>query len=184
VSGIEVRRDKIAKRYGSVLFDLAQEKKDLKTVLKDANRLRKALQADPHGWAQVVSPAILPQTQRRIVEQLATSLKLGSLMSRFLVVLCQNYRLQHLNPMLEEFLAKTQSAEGIVEGVLETATELSKKEVEALQKSLKLQLKKEVSLHQEINPNLLAGVVLRIGSMMIDASIGTRLNKLRQAMEG
>lgn len=184
VSDTEPRRNEIAKRYGSVLFDLAQENKDLKTILKDVNRLQQCLQAEPREWAQVISPSLLPKTQRHVIESLATSLKLGSLMKRFLNILCQNRRLQNLNPILEEFLAQTQAAEGIVKGVLETAAELSKKEIETLQKSLELQVKKKVSLRQEIKPSLLGGVVLRIGSLMIDASIGTQLNKLRQVMEG
>lgn len=184
MSSVEAKRDEIAKRYGSVLFDLTQEKKDLEVVLKDVSRLRQSLKDDPRGWSQVVSPAILPQTQRHIIESLATSLKLGTLMKRFLSILCQNRRLQNLMPILDEFLIQARSAEGIMEGVLETATELSKKEIETLQKALKLQIKKEISLRQEIKTNLLGGAVLRIGSMMIDASIRTQLNKLQQVMEG
>jgi F-type H+-transporting ATPase subunit delta len=99
-------------------------------------------------------------------------------------MLCQNRRLQRLNVIFDEFTALTKAAEGIVEGVLETTTELSKNEIETLQKSLKLQLGKDVFLHQEIKESLLGGVVLRIGSMMIDASIGTQLTKLRLAMKG
>ena len=184
MSNLETRRDEIAKRYGGVLFDLAQENKALKIVLKDVNHLRQSLQGDPRGWAQVISPAILPKTQRHVIESLADSLKLGTLVNRFLMILCQNRRLQSLNHILEEFLAQTQAAEGIVEGVIETAAELSNKEIETLQKSLKLQIRKEVSLRQVIKSSLLGGVVLRIGSIMIDASIRTQLNKLRQVMEG
>ena len=184
MSGIETRRDEIAKRYGGVLFDLAQEKKVLSSVLKEADLLRQSIQKDPHAWAQVVNPTLPLQTQRHIVESLAASLKFGHLMKRFLMVLCQNRRLSHLHSILDEFTVLTQLSEGIVEGVLETASELTKKEMDALQKSLKAQLGKDISLTQNIKENLVAGVVLRIGSMMIDASLGTRLNKLKTVMKG
>ena len=184
MSDIEARHDEIAKRYGGVLFNLAQENKTLKAVLKEVALLRQSIQKDPKGWSHVVNPTLSLQTQRHIVESLVTSLKLGPLMKRFLMVLCHNHRLSHLKAILDEFTTLTQSAEGIVEGVLETASELSKKEIDALQKSLKNQLGKHVSLTQVIKKNLVAGVVLRIGSMMIDASLGTRLNKLKTAMKG
>jgi F-type H+-transporting ATPase subunit delta len=184
VTEVESRRDEIARRYGGVLFNLAQETKTLPSVLKEAMLLRKSIQADLHAWSYIVNPTLPLQTQRHIMESLITSLKLGHLMKQFLMVLCQNRRLAHLNSILDEFTALTQSASGIVEGVLETAYELSKKEMEELQKSLKVELGKDISLTQVIKENLIAGVVLRIGSMMIDASLGTRLNKLKMAMKG
>lgn len=184
MSGIEARHDEVAKRYGGVLFNLAQENKTLKSVLKEVILLRRAVEKEPQAWSQVINPTLSFQTQRLIVESLVASLNLGSLMKRFLMVLCHNRRLSHLNAILDEFTTLTQSESGIVEGVLETASELSKKELDALQKSLKDQLGKHISLTQVIKENLVAGVVLRIDSMMIDASLGTQLNKLKTAMKG
>ncbi|HUX78930.1 MAG TPA: ATP synthase F1 subunit delta [Alphaproteobacteria bacterium] len=184
MSEVEARRDEIAQRYGSVLFDLAQEKKALSAVLKEANLLLHTIQQDPRAWSRLVNPTFSLHTQWNIVQTLAASLKLGSLMKRFLMVLCQNRRLSHLSSTLEELSFLAQSAEGIVKGTLETASELTQKELDKLQKSLKVQLGKEISLTQVIKENLVAGVVLRIGSTMIDASLETRLNKLRTAMKG
>ncbi len=184
MSHVETRRGEIAKRYGGVLFSLAQEQQTLPSVLKEAALLQHSLQKEPQAWSQVVNPTLPLQPQRHIVESLGVSLKLGSLMRRFLMVLCQNRRLSHLKPSLEEFSALTQWAEGTREGVLETASELTQKEMESLQQSLKSQLGKDISLRQEVKENLLAGVVLHLGSQMIDASLRTQLNKLRTAMKG
>ncbi|MBS0272097.1 MAG: ATP synthase F1 subunit delta [Proteobacteria bacterium] len=184
MASLEIRRDEIAKRYGGVLFDLAQETKSLKSVLRDITRLEACLQNEPHAWAQVVSPILPLQTQTRIIESLTSSLKLGSLVQHFLIILCRNRRLQNLKLILEDFKIRIRDGEGIVEGVLETASQLSPKEMGDIQKSLKNQFDKEISLHQVVKENLIAGVVLRIGSMMIDASLRTRLNKLRCVMKG
>lgn len=178
------RPDKIAIRYGGVLFDLAHKDNGLKTVLKDLNRLRDCIEAEPLEWLRVVSPSLPLYTQHKIIKSLLSDLKLGKIMSYFLSVLCQNRRLAHLNLILEEFLERIKRAEGIMEGTLETATELSNKELETLQKSLTSHLGKNIHLHQEIKENLLGGVVLRMGSLMIDASTRTRLNKLKIAMKG
>lgn len=184
MSGIKERPDKIAIRYGGVLFDLALKNNDFEASLKDLNRLRQCIEKEPFDWLRVVSPSLPLYTQRRIIESLLSSLKLGNLMSRFVMILCQNRRLSHLNLILEDFLERTKRGKGIVEGVLETPLELPKKDIEELEKSLKSQLGKTIHLHQEIKEDLLGGVVLRIESLMIDASTRTHLNKLKTAMKG
>ena len=100
------------------------------------------------------------------------------------MILCQNHRLQNLMSILDNFTLRAQGAEGIVGGVLETAMTLSNKEIEELQDSLTVQLGKKVSLQQDVKEGLIAGVILHIGSRMVDASLKTRLNKLRQVMKG
>ncbi len=180
----EVRRNKIAKRYGGVLFDLSQESKSPKKMLKEATLLLKCLEEESQVWSQVTSPIIPLRAQCQMAEKLASSLHFGNLMKRFLDIVCQNRRLQDLNFILRNFIDRAQRAEGILEGVLETAEELSPKQIEKLQKSLKMQLGKTISIHQRVDENLLGGVVLRVGSLMIDVSLRTQLNKFRQAMKG
>lgn len=184
MANLEIRRDEIAKRYGGVLFDLVQQGKLLKPILKDIERLEACLQKEPRAWTHVVSPTLPLQLQRRIIKNLTSSLKLGELMRHFMLVLCQNRRLSNLHFILEEFKMRTQYAEGIIEGTLETATKISSKDLVNIQTSLKQQLGKDVTLNQIIKENLIAGIVLRIGSMMIDASLETQLKKLQFAMKG
>jgi F-type H+-transporting ATPase subunit delta len=184
VANVEEKQREVAKRYGHVLFDLAQEKKSVKTVLKDGERLRRCLREEPLAWSHLTSPTIPRQTQGHMVESLASSLKLGRLMRQFLIILCQNRRLQSLQVILDDFFAQEQAASGMREGVLETAVELSTRDIEALQKSLKAHMGQDISLRQEVKESLLGGVVLRLGSLMIDASIATQLMKLRQVMKG
>lgn len=184
MSNIKARPDKIAIRYGGVLFKLAHQNNAVQEVVKDLNRLRKCMEAEPTEWLRVVSPSLPLYTQHKIIEKLLLDLKLGKIMSRFLRVLCQNRRLPHLQLILQEFLERMKQAEGIMDGVIETAVKLSPQEIEALQKSLTSQLGKNIYLHQEIKESLLGGVVLRLGSLMIDGSTKTHLNKLRTAMKG
>jgi F-type H+-transporting ATPase subunit delta len=184
VSDIKDRPNKIARRYGGVLFELAHENKALKDVLQDLNLLRNCIEAEPVEWLRVASPSLPLYTQRKVMESLMHSLKLRKIMKDFLMVLCQNRRLPDVNPIFDEFLERVKRAEGIMDGVLETSLELSDKEMKDLHNSLTSQLGKKIHLHQEINENLLGGVVLRIGSLMIDRSTRTRLNKLKTAMKG
>ncbi|MBI2707386.1 MAG: ATP synthase F1 subunit delta [Proteobacteria bacterium] len=179
--GAESEHNEIAKRYGGVLFSLAQENKVLKDISKDVTRLQTCLLQEPLEWARITSPTTPLKIQRQLVEKLATSLKLGKLTTQFLKVVCHNHRLENLVFMLENF--KIRCREGI-EGVVETATELSQQKIEHLQSVLKQQLGKDVSLQQTLKENLLGGIVLRIGTLMIDASLKTTLNKLHHVMKG
>lgn len=181
---MKARPDKIARRYGNVLFDLAQENNELKAVLKDQSRMLQCIDLEPREWGQVVSPSLPLYTQRRIIGSLLTALKVGPLMQHFVKVLCENRRLPHLKGIFDEFLVCTQRAEGLLEGLLETAVALSPTEIEELQKSLTSQLGKNIHLHQEIKEGLLGGVVLRMGSLMIDGSMKTQLNRLKTVMKG
>lgn len=182
--GIKARPNRIARRYGDVLFALASETNRLNEVTDDLNQLRGCIEAEPYEWTRVISPALPHHTQEKILKRLISALKLGPLLNHFLMVLCENHRLSQVNAILEEFLQCAQRAKGIVEGVVETPFELSGKEVESLQKSLKTQLGKNVLLYQEVKESLLGGIVLRIGSLMIDASTKTQLKKLQTVMKG
>lgn len=181
---MKTRPDKVARRYGSVLFDLAQENKELKNVSKDISRLRHCIDLEPREWVRLTSPSLPLYTQRRIIESLLSVLKLGTLMNHFVKVLCENRRLPHLKGILDEFMLCVQQSEGIMEGFLETAVALSSTEIEALQKSLTSQLGKNIHLHEEVKESLLGGVILRMGSLMIDGSMKTQLIKLKTVMKG
>lgn len=181
---MKARSDKVAVRYGGVLFDLAHQENAVKAILKDINTLQDFITTAPQDWVRVISPSLPLFTQHKIIERLLKVLKIGKIMSRFLRVLCQNRRLPHLKAILEEFLEQMKRAEGIREGTLQTSIELSQKEVKSLQNALAAQLGEKIHLTQDIKENLLGGVVLRIGSLMIDASTRTRLAKLHTAMKG
>ena len=184
MSAVETKRDEIAKRYGGVLFALSQESQSLKAILTEVTLLHRYLQEASSFWARLVSPVASLHIQHQVVEGLVSSLKLGSLLRRFLMILIQNHRLQNLMSILDNFTLRAQEAEDIVGGILETAMTLSNKEIEELQDSLTVQLGKKVVLQQNVKESLIAGVILHIGSRMVDASLKTRLNKLRQVMKG
>ncbi len=180
----ETKQDEVAERYGSVLFDLAQKEKALNTVSKQAALLLQCLSNEPQAWSQVINPTVSAQAQYKILKGLKSALKWGPLMDSFLMILCLNRRLSHLEPILNDYMLRTQLDKGILEGVLETATKIPQKDITILQDALKHQLGKDISLRQELKENLIGGAILRIGSTMIDASLKTVLNKLRQAMKG
>jgi len=184
VANLEVEGYKIAKRYGGVLFDLAQEKKQVKATLKEIILLQKLLEKDSRAWVRIINPMLSIQLQQKIIQNVASVLKLRPLMSHFLLVLCKNRRLSNLRIILENVFLRSQIEEGLLKGVLETSQKLTQKEQQDLEKSLEAHLGKKISLTQVIKEELIAGVVLRLGSLMIDASLRAQLNRLRLQMKG
>jgi F-type H+-transporting ATPase subunit delta len=184
VSEIKIRPDKIAIRYGGVLFDLAHQDNKVKAVTKDLQTLQACIRAEPQDWLRLISPSLPLYTQRTIVKKLCTALKFNKLTQYFLLILCHNRRLPHVDLIFDEFLEREKSAEGLAEGQVETAFELSDKEIRGLEKSLGDQLGKTIRLHQRTEKKLLGGLILRLGSLMIDGSTRTQLNKLAKAMKG
>ncbi len=179
-----IKQTEIGKRYGIVLFNLARENKEIESVLKEVQKLYDCLTPILPEWKQAINPTVPLANQQKIVEKISETLQLGKLMSKFLNITCRNHRLSSLVFILKEFMAKYKENAGILEGTLETASELSKKEIEKLQERLGQHMCKKIILHQNIKENLLGGVVLRLGSLMIDASLKTQFVHLRQVMEG
>ena len=177
------KQNEIAKRYGGVLFDLAQTHKVLEEVSTDAHRLTACLLQEPREWTFIASPVMSSKAQVQVIQKMAVMLKLGKLMINFLKVVCHNHRLQDILFILEDFTARCKAATGVIDGTIETAVELPSQTITHLSKSLKQRLGKDVILHPSVDKTLLGGLVIRIGSFMIDASLKTQLNKLGQELK-
>jgi F-type H+-transporting ATPase subunit delta len=183
VSQGENKQNEIAKRYGGVLFELASERDLVEHVLKDVHRLLKCLHQDRRAWSFISSPIASPEVQLEVLKKLNLSLETTELTSQFLTTVGRNHRLAHLAEMLEEYIVRCKGALGVMEGVLETAVALPAQALDKIQKVLTKRLGKEVVLQTQINKALLGGVTLRLGSLMVDASLETRLNKLRDMLK-
>lgn len=174
----------VAKRYGGVLFDLAAHDKTEKEILKDVTKLQSALREAAFEWSHVTNPTVSLHTQQGIVDKLAGVLNLSEAFYHFLKVVCQNRRLQALLSILEDFSERCKAATGKREGTVQTATRLTQKELKILESSLKKRLGYDVALQQIVRKNLLGGIVMRVGSMMIDASAKTQLRHFQNVMKG
>ncbi len=179
----ENKQNEIAKRYGAVLFELASERNLSEQVLKDVRQLLKCLHQDQRAWSFVSSPVVSSEIQFEVIKKLSLSLKTNQLTSQFLTTVGRNHRLAHLSEMLEEYIVCCKGAIGIMEGTLETAAPLPTQALNKIQAALTKRLGKEVVLQPQVNKALLGGVVLRLGSFMVDASLETRLNKLRDMLK-
>ena len=171
-------------RYASALYALASEQKAVASVEADLNTLETALAGSEDLAALIRHPQIGRDAAARAIEAVASLLELSKLTHNFLGVLAENRRLAALPDIIRAFAAIAAAERGEVSAEVTSAHPLSKTQLTALAKKLKEREGKDVTITASVDPELLGGLVVRIGSRQIDSSIRTRLNSLAKAMQG
>lgn len=171
-------------RYATALFDLAIEQDSLAAVLSSLDALADGLAASDDMKALVSSPMVSRAAAGAAVKALAPVLKLDSLTANFLGVLAENRRLGSIAAIISDVRALAAARRGEVTAKVTSAHPLSKAQQTALIKKLKAGLGQEIALDLVTDPAILGGLVVRVGSRMIDSSLRTRLETLGQALKG
>ncbi|MEM7689654.1 MAG: F0F1 ATP synthase subunit delta [Pseudomonadota bacterium] len=173
----------LAGRYASALFELASEAGTVTAVETDLGKLESAL-AESGDLANVTTnPQLSRSEQGGAIAGVAEHLGLSDLTTKFLGVLASNRRLSALPGMIAAFKAIAAAQRGEITAKVTSAHPLSEAQIDALKNKLTAREGRTVMLTSAVDPDLLGGLVVTIGSQRIDASIRTRLNSLAQAMK-
>lgn len=171
-------------RYATALFDLARDAGSLSDVEASVATLKAALAESSDLRAMAKSPLIARGAKGAAVAALAETLRIDPLTTSFLGVLASNRRLNVLGDVLRAFSEQLAAHRGEARAEVTSAFPLSAGQLAALGAQLKSRVGRDVSLDTSVDPQLLGGLVVRIGSQMIDSSIRNRLNTLATAMKG
>jgi len=171
-------------RYASALYDLASENKAVAAVEQDLGALAQALSESADLAALIRNPQVGRDAAAKAMDGIAKLLKLSPLTEKFLGVLSANGRLAVLPQVIGAFSAIASAARGEVKAEVTSAHPLSDAQLKALSAKLKAREGKDVTLSATVDPAILGGLVVKIGSTQIDSSIRTRLNTLAHAMKG
>jgi F-type H+-transporting ATPase subunit delta len=171
-------------RYATALFELARDNASIDKVEASLSTVKQALAASSDFTALTSSPLIARRDAAKGMSAVASSLKLDSLTTNFLGVLAQNRRLAKLPAIIRDFRALAAGHRGETTAEVVSAHPLSSDQVEALKAQLRQRVGRNVNVDLSVDPSLLGGLVVKIGSQMIDSSIRTRLNSLAHAMKG
>lgn len=171
-------------RYASALYDLASDKGFVTAVESDLETLGEALVQAPDLAALIRNPQISRDDAAKAIDGVAGVLGLSDLTKNFLAVLAGNRRLAALPDVVRAFAAIAAAQRGEVTAEVTTAHALSDDQIAQLAAKLKAREGKEVKIKAKVDPEILGGLVVKIGSRQIDSSIRTRLNSLAQAMKG
>ncbi len=174
----------LAGRYATALFELARETETLDAVARDLAQVRSMLGESEALRRMVRSPLISREAQGAAVTALARRAGLGGAATNFLRLLARNRRLFALADAIRDFDALLARHRGEVAADVVSARPLDAAEIEAVGRALAKAVGREVRVRAAVDETLIGGLVVRLGSRMIDASIRTRLQALGAAMKG
>lgn len=171
-------------RYAVALFELARESKTIDSVERSLLRVRDTVAQSDYFRRLTTSPVISRAQAGRAVKAAAEPLGVDATTANFLGVLAANRRLGELPKIVRAFRTLASRHRGETSAEVTSAHPLTEEQVIELKQQLRLRLGREVSVDLAVDPELLGGLVVRIGSQMIDSSIRTRLNILANQMKG
>lgn len=174
----------LAGRYAIALFELARDARAIEVAEASLVRVRDAIATSPDFRRLTTSPMISREDAARAVEAVAGPMGVDSTTKNFLGVLARNRRLGQLPAIVRAFRLLAARHRGETTAEVASAHPLSPHQVDELRAQLRCRLGREVAVDLRVDPELLGGLQVRIGSQLIDSSLRTRLNTLANAMKG
>ena len=171
-------------RYATALFSLAQDQNKIDAVSASLAALGTALSQSSEFKSLTINPLLSRGDATKAVDAVAKAMKLDGLSANFIGVLAGNRRLDQLGAVIASFNALAAAHRGEATASVTSAHPLDKKQVDAIKAQLKTKVGRDVAVTLTTDPALLGGLIVKIGSQMIDSSIRTRLNTLAIAMKG
>ncbi len=169
----------LSKRYAKAIFDLAIDAKLLEKVDGDFAGLKTTLAESEELRAALSNPVMPKSAQASLMTEILKKIKAQDVTSRFISVLVANGRLSALEEVIESFDVMQQEKNGEVVAEVISAVTLTKKHVTELEKTLGKYLNKKVQVNFTVDEQILGGIIVKIGSKMLDTSVIGRLEKLK-----
>ncbi|MGH6893307.1 MAG: F0F1 ATP synthase subunit delta [Dongiaceae bacterium] len=174
----------LAKRYAAALFELAEENRTLDAVAGDLAALGHMIADSADLQKLIYSPVMQRADQARAIGAVAQAAALGELTQRFLGLVAANRRLFTLPAIIKSFRKMLADKRGEVAAEVTAAHALTDAQQTAVSEAIKRVVGGKVSIDMKVDPSLLGGLIVRVGSRMIDGSVKTKLQKLQLAMKG
>jgi F-type H+-transporting ATPase subunit delta len=174
----------VAGRYASALFDLAKESSKVSDIESDLVNFQRLLDESPDLLRLVRSPVIGVDDQSRAITAILDRAGIGGLTANFLKLVTANRRLFVIQDIIKAYRALAAKARGEITAEVTSAFALNDEQVAALKETLKASAGKDVTLSTSVDPSLLGGLIVKVGSRMIDSSLKTKLQNLKVALGG
>lgn len=172
-----------AGRYASALFDLAKDQDAIDQTERDLSAFGNLLEESADLRQLVRSPVYSADDQQKALKGILDKGGVSGLTSNFLQLVARNRRLFAVEDMVRAFKTLAADARGEVRAEVTSAHPLSEEQAAALKEQLVASVGKDVNIDAHVDPALLGGLVVKLGSRMIDTSLRTQLNNLKFAMK-
>jgi F-type H+-transporting ATPase subunit delta len=173
----------IAQRYASAVYELAKEAKKVKAIEGDLDALQGALDGSEDFSNLINSPIYTRDEQSAAIAAISKKMKLSPTMANTLALMAQKRRLFVLPQLVKSLRDTIADDKGEITAEVTSAKALTKAQSDKLAKSLKASTGKTVSLHATVDETLIGGLIVKVGSKMIDTSVRSKLNSLQNVMK-
>lgn len=168
----------LAGRYAKALFELATKDKSSEKVEADLLQLIKAVSESPALAATLKNPSISKNSLSKVMSELLKKLNANGLSITFIMIVTQNGRIKYLTEIVDAYSNLMMKSRGEEYAYVTTATKLQEKQVKEVEKTLGAALGNKIKAVVAVNDEILGGIIVRIGSKMLDASLSGQLGKL------
>jgi len=171
-----------SKSYALALYELAKENSELNKAEDGMNSLKK-LMCDNSDFREMISnPTVEKEEKQKIMFRIADQYNFSKILKNFLGFITIKNRLFFLDQIINSFLNIISINKGELKAKLISSKQLSKKELEGIQSELSKDFKSPIKVDYIYDPNLIAGLVIQVGSVMVDTSIKSKLKQLEKNM--
>ena len=170
-------------RYAFALFELAQEQSQLPTIENDLILVQSMLDESPDLQRMVRSPVFSAEDQEKALGALLSRAGISGLTMNFIRLITKNRRLFAVPEMIKAFRSLAAQSRGEAEADVTSAQPLNDSQLQTLKETLKASIGKDVQINAKVDPSLLGGLIVKIGSRMIDSSLRTKLSTLKLRMK-
>ncbi|MDG1153263.1 MAG: ATP synthase F1 subunit delta [Alphaproteobacteria bacterium] len=174
----------VSKRYATALFKLSVDNKSLDKVVKCVSSLQKVLNSSDKLSSVIKSPALKIDEAEAILNEILKKLKSSDELKGLIKTLCQNRRQFALSNVLEQFMELVDEHNGIVNAEVISANKLSSKQTKQVEKAVAEVVGGDIRVSYIVKPAIIGGLIVKIGSKMLDSCTQTKLDKLKQEMKG
>ena len=174
----------VVERYSKALLELAIESKSLSSVHSDIENIIKIVESNDEFNKVLKSPIVSRNDQSNVINSILTKISVSDNVIKFFSVICQNGRSSIIDRICLRFLEMEVKYKGEVRAELLSTNPQSEKELNKVKEIIKESLGTDVSLISKVDPSIIGGYILKIGSVMLDGSVKSKLQGLRVSMKG
>jgi F-type H+-transporting ATPase subunit delta len=174
----------MAGRYATALFELARDQHVIDAVKADLERFEGLLSESPDLTRLVRSPVFSADQQGKALTAVLERAGIGGLSAKFLQVLARNRRLFAVRGVIKDFRTLVARHKGEVTADVTLAEPPDERQLSAIKDALRAVTGKDVQVDVKVDPSIIGGLIVKVGSRMIDSSLRTKLNNLKVVMKG
>lgn len=182
-TGEDAKTANAAGRYATALFELAKTSGAVDAVEADLSAFRAALGESPELAEALASPLHSAEEKKGVLDALSAKAKFNDLTKNAFGVAAENGRAGELGSVAAAFAGLAAADRGVIAADVASAAPLTKKQTEALAASLKGAYGRDIEVRTEVRPELMGGLIVKVGSRMFDSSLRTKLDGMKNAMK-